>query len=166
MSATPYGQRSPGRIPVPVWWAGYLVVALWCQELSGGHDFLSPGVLICMQTGQWWSVIWMAVLWALVQEGVGNLAFGVAVLFYAGMIAFFMLTRWLLEPENPFFILLFSLVLSIWAWVVLSGAIRFQELGAQMHAPWPWIAGQWLAYVLFWSATLAAYRRWSGYGRV
>lgn len=166
MSSAPYGQRSPGRIPVPVWWAGYLAVALWCQELSGGLDFLSPGVLVCMQTGQWWSVAWMAVLWILVQEGIGNLAFGVAVLFYAGLIAFFMLTRWLLEPENPFFILLFSLVLSVWAWVVLNGAIRFQELGAQMYAPWPWIAKQWLAYVVFWSVMLAAYRRWSGYGRV
>jgi hypothetical protein len=141
-------------------------VAIWAQEVSGGLDFLAPGLLICMQTGQWWTVAWMAALWTLVQEGVGNLVFGVVVLFYAGMFALFMLTRWLLEPENPLFILFFSLVLAVWGWVVLNGAINFQELAVQMHAPWPWIAKQWLAYVVFWGAVLAAFRRWSGHGRV
>jgi len=166
LSAAPYGSRRPGRIPDPVWWAGYLVLALWGQEISGGFDFLTPGLLVCLQTGRWWTVVWMTVLWVLVQEGIGNLAFGVAVLFYAGMFAFFLLTKWLLEPENPLFILFFSLVLSVWAWVVLSGAISFQEIGARMHSPWPWVAKQWLAYVLFWGGMLVAYRRWGGHGRV
>ncbi len=166
MRLSPHAQQRPGRIPAPAWWGGYLVVAIWAQEVSGGLDFLAPGLLICMQTGQWWTVAWMAALWTLVQEGVGNLVFGVVVLFYAGMFALFMLTRWLLEPENPLFILFFSLVLAVWGWVVLNGAINFQELAVQMHAPWPWIAKQWLAYVVFWGAVLAAFRRWSGHGRV
>ena len=106
----------------------------------------------------------MTVLWVLVQEGIGNLVFGVVILFYAGMFAFFILIRWLLEPENPLFILFFSLVLAIWAWIALSGAISFQELGSGMHAPWPWIVEQWLAYVVFWGVTLVAYRRWGGHG--
>lgn len=161
-----YGHRRAGHVADPVWWTGYLAIAVWAQELSGGLDFLTPGLLVCLQTGRWWTVVWMTVLWTLVQEGIGALAFGVSVLFYAGMFGFFLLTRWLLEPENPFFILLFSLVLSAWAWAVLSGAISFQEIGTRMHSPWPWVARQWLAYLCFWVVTLGAYRRWGGHGRV
>jgi hypothetical protein len=166
LTAAPYGHRRAGHLSDPVWWTGYLVIAIWAQELSGGFDFLAPGLLVCLQTGRWWTVAWLTVLWTLVQEGLGSLAFGVAVLFYAGMFGFFLLTRWLLEPENPLFILLFSLVLSVWAWLVLSGAISFQEIGTRMHSPWPWIAKQWLAYLCFWVVMLAAYRRWGGHGRV
>jgi len=155
-----------GRVPLPVWWAGYLVISLWAQELSGGFDFLTPGLLVCMQSGQWWSAAWMALVWVLVQEGVGSLVFGVSILFYAGMFAFFLLSRWLLEPENPLFILFFSLILSIWSWCVLSGAVDFQELSVRMPASLSWISKQWLSYVLYWSAVLIAFRRWGRYGRV
>lgn len=159
------GGRRSGHVPIPVWWAGYLVIGLWAQELSGGLDFLSPGLLVCLQSGQWWTAAWMTLLWVLIQEGVGNLVFGVVILFYAGMFAFFMLIRWLLEPENPLFILLFSLVLAVWSWVALSGAVSFQEVGGSgMHDLWPWIVKQWLAYVVFWGVTLVAYRRWGGHG--
>jgi hypothetical protein len=160
------GSRRSGQIPALAWWAGYLVVGLWAQELFGGLDFLSPALLVCLQTGLWWTAAWLTVLWVLLQEGVGTFMFGTVILFYAGMFAFFMLTRWLLEPENPLFILLFSLVLASWSWVVLNGAISFQELPSRMHAAWPWIGEQWLAYVVFWGVTLAAYRRWGGHGSV
>ncbi len=108
----------------------------------------------------------MTLLWVLVQEGIGNLVFGVVILFYAGLFAFYLLSRWLLEPENPLFILLFSLLLACWSWVVLNGAITFQELPAQMHAPWPWIAKQWLAYMIFWGISLLMYQRRGRHGRV
>ncbi len=108
----------------------------------------------------------MTVLWVLVQEGVGNLVFGVVILFYAGMYAFFLLSRWLLEPENPLFILLFSFLLAVWSWIVLSGAVTFQELPAKMYSPWPRIAQQWAAYVIFWGAALLIYRRGGRHGRV
>jgi hypothetical protein len=63
------------------------------------------------------------------------------------------------------FILLFSLVLAVWSWVALSGAVSFQEVGGSgMHDLWPWIVKQWLAYVVFWGVTLVAYRRWGGHG--
>jgi len=155
-----------GRIPAIIWWTDFLIIAIWAQEMSGGLDFLTPGVLICLQSGQWWTALWMGAVWVLVQEGGGNLVFGVSILFYAGMLAFFMLSKWLLEPENPLFILFFSLLLACWSWVVLSGAISFQELPARIHAPWSWIAWQWGAYVLFWGAALFIYRLGGRNGRV
>jgi len=108
----------------------------------------------------------MTGLWVLVQEGGGNLVFGVSILFYAGMLAFFLLSKWLLEPENPLFIILFSLLLACWSWTVLSGAINFQELPPRTYSPWLWIARQWAAYVLFWGGALFIYRRGGRNGRV
>jgi len=155
-----------GQIPAIIWWTDYLILALWGQELSGGLDFLSPGVLVCLQSGQWWTALWMAVAWVLVQEGGGNLVFGVSIVFYAGMLAFYLISRWLLEPENPLFIIFFSLLLACWSWGVVSGAINFQELPPRTHSPLPWIAKQWVAYVFFWGAALFVYRRGGRDGRV
>ena len=166
LSATQHEKSNTGQVPAFIWWASYFVISVWAQELSGGLDFLAPGLLICLQSGQWWTAAWMTLLWVLVQEGIGNLVFGVVILFYAGLFAFYLLSRWLLEPENPLFILLFSLLLACWSWVVLNGAITFQELPAQMHAPWPWIAKQWLAYVIFWGVSLFMYQRRGRHGRV
>jgi hypothetical protein len=134
--------------------------------MSGGLDFLAPGLLICLQSGQWWTAVWTAALWVLVQEGVGNLAFGVVIFFYAGMFVFFVLSRWLLEPENPLFIFFFSLLLAIWSWLALSGAVSFQELSTKMPAPWAYVAKQWGAYIVMWSVALFTFRRWCGHGRV
>lgn len=153
-------------IPIFFWWTGYLVIAVWAQELSGGLDFLSPGLLICLQSRHWWSAVWLAVLWVLMQEGVGNLVFGVSILFYAGMFLFFLVSRWILELENPFFVIAFSLFLAIWSWGALNGAGAFQELAAQLPAFAPWVAKQWVAYMVFWAIALLAYRRWVQHGRV
>ena len=56
------------QIPAIIWWTDFLIIALWAQELSGGLDFLTPGVLVCLQSGQWWMALWMAGLWVPVQE--------------------------------------------------------------------------------------------------
>lgn len=112
--------KGEGISPV-LWWIVYFVVALWAQELSGGFDFLAPGLLVCLQIGQWWSLIWMTWFVIFMQEGMGDLVFGSSLLFYAGMYLAFLFSRWLLEPRNPFFIFFFSLLLSVWHWLVLSG---------------------------------------------
>lgn len=155
-----------GRISPVLWWVAYFAAALWAQDLSGGFDFLSPGLLVCLQTGQWWSLIWMTWLVIFVQEGMGDLVFGSSLLFYAGMYLAFLFSRWLLEPRNPFFILFFSLLLSVWHWLVLSGAVRFQEIPVRMPAPWTWVLPQWLFYGVFWGGAFWAYRRWVRRGHI
>lgn len=163
-SANPGRQRR--TLPRPLWWALLLISGLWIQELTGGLDFLTPALLLCLQTGLWLTGGWVALLLVLLQEGIGSLAFGTVILFYAGTGALFILARWLLEPENPLFILLYSFVLALWAWAVVSGAIAFQELPVAGRPMFPYILWQWLAYVIFWSAALVAYKRWCWYERI
>lgn len=157
--------KGAGISPV-LWWIVYFIVAIWAQEISGGFDFLSPGLLVCLQIGQWWSLVWMTWLIIFIQEGMGDLVFGSSLLFYAGMYLAYLLSRWLLEPRNPLFIILFSLMLSVWHWLVLSGAVQFQEIPVHMPGPWGWIPRQWLFYGFFWSASFLAYRRWVRRGYV
>lgn len=168
MSAAP-GQLDAARTgygPNIFWWLGYFAFALWAQELTGGLDFLSPAILVCLQLQHRVAAAWMLVLWTLIQEGCGNFVFGVGILFYAGMCIFFFLSRWLLDPEHPVFIILFSLLLAIWSWAVINGAVSFQEYPQALHSPWLGIIRQWAAYTFSWLAILLTGTRWSHRGHV
>lgn len=167
MVALPLHSFSNKKTVSPLlWWISFLVVSIWAQELSGGLDFLAPGLLICLQARQFSTVFWLTILWIFIQEGVGNFEFGVLILFYVGMYLAFFLLRWLLEPENFLFILLFSLVLAIWGWLILFGAISFQELGVVLPSPWKQVPLQWGTYVLYWSIALALFQRSVRYGHL
>lgn len=153
-------------LPSFFWWGAYMTCAVWAQELSGGHDFLSPGVLVCLQFRRLWQALSVAVLWIFLHEGAGSLAFGTSLLFYAGLFVLFFVSQWLLEPENPLFILTFSLGLAGWLYVVLAGAISFQEIATRLPDPWPWVFRQWSSYVLTWAISLFVYRKVMPHGRV
>lgn len=153
-------------LPAVLWWGMFLTVAVWAQEMSGGRDFLSPGVLICLQSRRWWQALGVALLWIFLHEGVGNLAFGTSLLFHAGLFALFFASQWLLEPENPLFILCFSFCLAAWLYAVLAGGVSFQEIPARLPDPWPWILAQGGWYALTWSVSLIGYRRVVRHGRV
>jgi hypothetical protein len=166
VTTLPVNAFSKQKTPSIVWWSIFLVASIWCQELTGGLDFLSPGLLICLQMSQWGTVLWMTTLWVFIQEGIGNFEFGVIILFYTGMYLAFFLSRWLLEPGNFLFIFLFSLILAIWNWIIVLGAVSFQELHVLLPSPWKQIPLQWLAYVVHWSISLALFRRSVKYGHL
>lgn len=150
----------------PLWWSLYFIFSLWAQELTGGLDFLAPGVLICLQTHRLGLAFWLTLLFALVQEGTGNFEFGVTIIFYLGLYLAFYLTRWLIDPENPLFILLYSIILALWSWVIINGAASFQELNLALPSPWLWLPKQGIAYILHWSIALALFRRWVRHERL
>ncbi len=115
---------------------------------------------------RWWQALSVTLLWIFVHEGVGNLAFGASLLFHIGLFVLFFASQWLLEPENPLFVVCFSLCLAGWLYAVLVGAVSFQEIATRLPDPWPWILSQWGCYVLTWTISLFAYRRMVRHGRV
>lgn len=148
-----------------IWWAGYFFVAVWAQEYSGGKDFLTPAVLVCLQTRQWWSAGWLAILCIFMHEGVGNLEFGISVLFYAGMLLLYVASHWLLEPKSPLFIFLYAFFLAVWLHGIVLGGIAFQEMNASATFSWTWISVQWACYLVWWPLTLWACQAWVRHGR-
>jgi len=153
-------------VPEFVWWVFFLGCGIWWQQMSGGLDFLTPGILVCIQYRKWWLTGILSIVFIFVQEGVGTLAFGASLLFYAGAYLLFYASHWLLEPENPLFMLSFSACLSCWLYGVVTGVCSFQELSVLLPSVFPAVFTQWLAYMLMWSFSLFVFRRWVHNGRV
>lgn len=107
-----------------LFWLGFTVACIWLENFVQGVDFLVVGFIVLLQEGRWAKVLWLTLLWVLIQEGGGNMAFGPAVLWYAGAAALFHAGRWMFESENVLFILLLGLSLGVWhfglVWIMAS----------------------------------------------
>ena len=133
-----------------IWWAGYTLVAVWAQEWFAGIDFFSPGIILCLQAGQWRKAIWLALFWGILQEGTGSLAFGAILLLDVGLFCFFFVGKWLLEPENPVFVIFLSALLVVWHELIVVNLASLQDLVVTWN-PWSVHGAQFFAYVLTWA---------------
>jgi hypothetical protein len=111
-----------------LWWGLFSVAGVWLQRLVPGVDFLMPGIVICLQERLFVWGGWLIVFWILLQEGTGSLAFGAALLWYGGLIGFYIGLRCYFESGNIVFILLLSTLLSVWHFVLGSGLASLQDL--------------------------------------
>lgn len=161
-----YFLAKQSALPRVFWWVTYLFGAVWMQEISGGRDFFSPGVLICLQMRQWSDAVALAMLYIFLHEGVGTLTFGSSLFFYIGIFVLFFTLNWWLDPQSFLFMFCFSLCLAGWLYIVLVGAISFQELVVQMPDFDSGILSQGAIYMLTWIVALALYRRMVGRGRI
>ncbi len=132
------------------WWAAYTVCSIWAQECFAGIDFFSAGLIVCLQAGQWRRAVWLALFWGLLQEGTGTLAFGAILLFDVGLFCLFFAGKWLLEPENPLFVIVVSALLVVWHEVVVVGLASLQDFMLPW-SPFSVHAVQFAAYVLTWA---------------
>ncbi len=131
-------------------WAIYTVVAVWAQEWCQGMDFFSPGLIVFLQTDHWKAGLWSALIWGIIQEGTGSLSFGAVLVFDAGLIGMFVMGKWLLEPENPLFVVALSMFLVLWREVVIMGLASLQDLIVSWSSL-SFMALQCLVYILTWA---------------
>ena len=157
--------RPSQRLSPFVWWIGYFFIAVLAQKYSNGKDFLTPAVLICLQSKRWWGAAWLALLCVFMHEGMGNLEFGISTLFYVGVFLFYFVARWLLEPKSPVFMFLYSLVLTVWLHSIVLGGVIFQELALAVTFSWGWVSIQWACYLIWWFLAMHAYQAWVRHGR-
>lgn len=101
----------PSLFRAIAWWTVYAVCGVWAMYLLPGVDFLLPGLLCSMQEGNRPQTVWLVLLFTLIQEGAGLLAFGPGLLWYAFACVLFYLGRSLFEAENIVFILILSAAL-------------------------------------------------------
>lgn len=141
-----------------LWWSIYTILAIWAQEWFGGIDFFSPGLIVFLQAGRWKGAIWSACIWGIMQEGAGTLSFGSVLLFDVGLVGLFFAGKWLLEPENPVFVMVLALILVLWREMVVWGLGTLQDLSVSL-TPLPLLAAQFFAYVLTWACIYPLYCR-------
>jgi hypothetical protein len=111
-----------------LWWGMFTVAGVWLQNLVPGVDFLMPGIVICLQENLLVWGGWLVLLWILLQEGTGSLAFGAALLCYGGLVGFYIGLRCYFEPENIVFIVLLSTLLAFWHFILGIGLASLQDL--------------------------------------
>lgn len=93
-------ERRPAEGFSIFWWAGYAVLAIWTQKYVPGVDFLAPGLALSLQERSGIFTIILALIWVLLQEGMGNMAFGYAVAFYGLLTLAYLGGRWLFEARS------------------------------------------------------------------
>jgi hypothetical protein len=96
------------------WWIFFTIFGIWAQRFVPGVDFLAPGLLLCLQEGRFSTAVQLTVIWIFLQEGMGSLAFGFAILWYLGLTIFYVAGRWLFESRNFFFVFFLGLCMGAW----------------------------------------------------
>ena len=96
-----------------LWWVVFFLLAIYAQSFLSGVDFLLIGVIIAMQERRPAQLAWVILASILLQEGVGTLPFGSALLWYSFAVIVFYGGRALFEAENFVFIFLISALLGL-----------------------------------------------------
>lgn len=117
-----------------IWWLLFFPVGIMLQQMAPGLDALVIGLIILLQERSYKDCIWALPLFILLQEGMGSREFGGAVLWYAAVILFFNLGRWLFEVENFLFVFLLSACLGAAYFGLAYLLAPLQELHVDIQA--------------------------------
>ena len=96
-----------------IWWFVFFIIAIIAQSIFLGIDFLLVGEIRALQERRIAQLIWVIIVAILLQEGMGTLPFGSALLWYVSAILVFYGGRALFEAANFIFIFLVSAILGV-----------------------------------------------------
>jgi len=96
-----------------LWWSAYTVLGVWGQRFVPGVDFLAPGLVLSMQEQGGVRTAWLALIWVLLLEGMGNLPFGYGLAWYGLLAVLYMMGRWLFEARSILFMCLLGAGLGV-----------------------------------------------------
>ena len=91
-----------------LWWLIFICLGVFLQAGFSGLDFLLPGLIIAIQERRAVQLIWVLLIFTVLQEGMGSMAFGSTLLWYMSTMILFYLGYSLFEVENFLFIFLLS----------------------------------------------------------
>ena len=119
------------NVAAVLWWTAYTVLGVWAQRALPGVDFLAPGIVISMQEQGGARTAWLAAIWILLLEGMGNLPFGYGVAWYGLLTIFYVMGRWLFEARS----ILFMCLLGAGLGVLHPLLVHFLALLGNLSAP-------------------------------
>lgn len=136
-----------------LWWTGYVIAALFLQQQFPGLDALTPGFLLALQERRTAQTLWLFLLFTLIQEGAGNLHFGMAMLWYGGQILIFRLNSRLFLTDNILFVTILSASLGGYYGILLWFMCVLQDIPPDYILLLRESVFQALAIPLLWSLT-------------
>ena len=117
-----------------LWWLMFLPLALALQLFLPGLDALVIGLILVLQERRYKDLLWVLPVLIILQEGMGSREFGGMILWYAAVIGFFMLGRWLFEVENFLFVFLLSTCLGAGHFALVYVLAPLQDLYINVQA--------------------------------
>ena len=138
------------------WWLCYAVAAIALQALMPGLDFFLPGFILALQERNFPQLLAVGALFVMLQEGMGSMAFGGMLLWYALAAIVFYVGCGLLQGTGFLFVTLFGMLLSCSHYVIFALLVTLQDipwdpsllfdecLFQALFTPWVW----WLASAL------------------
>ncbi|MFZ5425517.1 MAG: hypothetical protein ACOZEN_00975 [Thermodesulfobacteriota bacterium] len=131
-------------------WSVFTLSGVWLQSFMPGVDFLAPGLILCLQEEKVRTTVFLGLLWLLIQEGTGSLAFGTAVIWYGVLAAMFFFGHWLFEARNFVFIAILGACLGVLHfglmhvmtqlqdWLVPAGRVFMESIVQAVVFPVEW----------------------------
>ena len=110
------------------WWLIYAFAAISLQAVLPGLDFLLPGFIIALQERRLFQTLLLGTAFMLAQEGMGSMAFGGTLLWYAAAAAAFYAACNLFEGRSILFIFLLSALLSGVRYVIFGFLSTLQDI--------------------------------------
>lgn len=138
------------------WWFCYAFVAVAFQSFMPGLDFFLPGFILALQERRFVQVLAVGALFVLLQEGMGSMAFGGTLLWYALAAIIFHVGCGLLQGTGFLFVTLFGILLSCIHYMIFALLSTLQDipwnpsllldecLFQALFTPWVW----WVASAL------------------
>jgi hypothetical protein len=144
-----------------LWWLLYSMIAIVLQAMFPGVDFFLPGLLILLQEQKIWHILTLGVAFLLLQEGMGSMAFGGTLAWYASAVLLFYAGCRMFHGLNLLFVMLLSLILAVVHYMVFGALAALQDIPwdtarlfdecllQALLTPWIWWGASWLRRRLF-----------------
>lgn len=113
--------------PRLTFWAVFTLAGLWMQSFMPGVDFLAPGLILSLQEEKPRTTVILGIIWLLLQEGSGSLAFGTVVLWYGVLAALFFFGHWLFEAKNFLFMIILGACLGVLHFGLMNVMTQLQD---------------------------------------
>lgn len=113
------------------YWVGYIIVAIIIQQTFPGVDALLPGFLIALQSEDKPTILWLFLVFALIQEGCGNLRVGTSILWYGGHIVLYKICERFVVPTGLSGVVLFALMSGVYGLGVMGFMMAIENISVE-----------------------------------
>ena len=113
--------------PRAAFWIVFTLGGLWLQSFMPGVDFLAPGLILSLQEEKNRTTLILGLIWLMIQEGTGSLAFGTVVLWYGMLTALFFFGHWLFEAKNFLFVIILGVCLGVLHFGLMNIMTQLQD---------------------------------------
>lgn len=115
-------------MPQALFWFLYTFACIWLHSFVPGLDCFAPALIVCLHLKRYRSVCWLAPVWLLINEGLGSMAFGASIVWYAGLMLFFFAVQVFFSTRHLYFVFVLALFAACWHYFVFVSMINLQEL--------------------------------------